>query len=133
MLVVGELINASRKAIAAAIEAKDTDLITKTAADQSRAGAGYIDVNAGIFVHKEADCLRWLITTVQQAVDAPCCIDSPNPKAIETALSADKRVSTRWLTVVASASLPEPLIFRIARQPRQSIIARVPSCSKRAR
>lgn len=93
MLVVGELINASRKAIAAAIEAKDTDLITKTAADQSRAGAGYIDVNAGIFVHKEADCLRWLITTVQQAVDAPCCIDSPNPKAIETALSVHKGVA----------------------------------------
>ena len=87
MIIVGELINASRKAMGAAIEAGDTDLIKKTADDQYRAGANYIDVNAGIFVNKEADYLQWLVTTVQKTVDAPCCIDSPDPKAIEAALS----------------------------------------------
>ena len=87
MIVVGELINASRKAMGAAIEAGDTDLIKKTADDQYRAGANYIDVNAGIFVNKEADYLQWLVTTVQEDLDAPCCIDSPDPKAIETALA----------------------------------------------
>jgi cobalamin-dependent methionine synthase I len=56
--------------------------------DQAEAGADYIDVNAGIFVGKEPEYLRWLVETVQQATDKPCAIDSPDPSAIEAALSA---------------------------------------------
>ena len=50
-------------------------------------------MNAGIFVKQEAEYLRWLVTTVQDTVDAPCCIDSPDPKAIEAALSVHKGVA----------------------------------------
>ena len=53
MIIIGELINASRKAIGAAIEAQDADAIQQVAKDQSEAGADFIDVNAGIFVGKE--------------------------------------------------------------------------------
>jgi cobalamin-dependent methionine synthase I len=87
MLVVGELINASRKDIAAAIEAQNEDEIKRVARDQVHAGADFVDVNAGVFVGKEADYLRWLVRTVQEEVDAPCCIDSPDPVAIEKALA----------------------------------------------
>jgi 5-methyltetrahydrofolate--homocysteine methyltransferase len=90
MLIVGELINASRKAVAEAIQNQDSAAIQKLAGDQFENGAQYIDVNAGIFVGKEADYLTWLTKTVQEAVDAPCCIDSPDPKAIEAALSVHK-------------------------------------------
>jgi cobalamin-dependent methionine synthase I len=90
MLIVGELINASRKAIAGFIEAKDSAALQAVAKDQLEAGANYIDVNAGVFVDREAEYLRWLVETVQSAADAPCCIDSPDPRAIEAALSAHK-------------------------------------------
>jgi cobalamin-dependent methionine synthase I len=90
MLVVGELINASRKDIAAAIEAQNEDEIKRVARDQVHAGADFVDVNAGVFVGKEADYLRWLVRTVQEEVDAPCCIDSPDPVAIENALAVHK-------------------------------------------
>lgn len=86
MIVVGELINSSRKAIAAAIEDKDAAAIQKVAQDEFAAGAHYIDVNAGIFVGKESENLNWLVKTVQEVVDAPCCIDSPDPKCVEEAL-----------------------------------------------
>jgi 5-methyltetrahydrofolate--homocysteine methyltransferase len=87
MIIVGELINASRKKIAAAIESQDTDAIQTMAKDQHEHGANYIDVNAGVFVGKEPEYLKWLTSTVQAAVDVPCCIDSPDPKAIESALT----------------------------------------------
>ena len=90
MLIVGELINASRKAIKAAIEDQDARAIQKIAEDQHAAGADFIDVNAGVFVGQEPEYLKWLVTTVQSAVDGPCCIDSPDPKAIETALAVHK-------------------------------------------
>ncbi len=86
MIIIGELINASRKAIKAAIESGDGAAIRKVAADQAQAGAHYIDVNAGIFVGKEVEYLKWLVQEVQQACDTPCAIDSPDYKAIEAAL-----------------------------------------------
>ena len=117
MLIVGELINASRKAIGAAIEAQDENEIQQVAKDQIEAGANYIDVNAGVFVGKEPEYLEWLVKTVQSAVDGPCCIDSPDPKAIETALavhngtaminsiSLEKDRYERLLPVVAGTDL----------------------------
>jgi 5-methyltetrahydrofolate corrinoid/iron sulfur protein methyltransferase len=86
MLIVGELINASRKAIAGAIQSKDNAAIQKVAQDQVAAGAHYVDVNAGTFVGEEAQYLKWLVETIQETIDTPCCIDSPDPKAIEAAL-----------------------------------------------
>ncbi len=90
MIIIGELINASRKAVAKAIESKDAETIQQIARDQTDAGANYIDVNAGVFVDNEPEYLRWLVETVQQAADAPCAIDSPNPKAFEAALEVHR-------------------------------------------
>ena len=90
MIIIGELINASRKAIKAAIEAGDAAAIQQVAGDQAAAGADYIDVNAGIFVGQEPAYLRWLVETVQEVVDKPCAIDSPDPAAIEAALAVHK-------------------------------------------
>ena len=92
MIIIGELINASRKQIASAIENIDADTIQKIAKDERENGADFIDVNAGVFVGKESDYLKWLVTTVQKIVEAPCCLDSPDPKAIEAALSIHKGV-----------------------------------------
>ncbi len=86
MIIVGELINASRKAIADAIEARDKEKIKEIARRQAENGADYIDVNAGVFVGRETEYLEWLVTTVQDAVETPCCIDSPDPAAIQAAL-----------------------------------------------
>jgi len=90
MIIIGELINASRKAIKAAIEAQDAAAIQQVAKDQAEAGADYIDVNAGVFVGKEPEYLKWLVETVQAAVDKPCAIDSPDPAAVEAALAVHK-------------------------------------------
>ena len=90
MYIIGELINASRKAVGAAIEAQDAEAIQKIAKDQAEAGASYIDVNAGIFVGKEPEYLKWLVETVQSVTDVPCAIDSPDPKAIQAALAVHK-------------------------------------------
>lgn len=60
------------------------------ARDQSEAGADDIDVNAGIFANQEAQYLKWLVETVQESTGKPCAIDSPNPSAIEAALSVHK-------------------------------------------
>ncbi len=87
MIIVGELINASRTKVAEAIKIKDAYTIKKLALDQKTCGAAYIDVNAGVFVGQEAHYLAWLVEKVQSVVEGPCCLDSPDPKAIEAALA----------------------------------------------
>ena len=90
LTLIGERINATRKPIARALKARDAALIAKEAAKQREAGADYIDVNAGMSPEREAEDLAWLVETVQAAVDAPCCIDTANPAALEKALAVHK-------------------------------------------
>ncbi len=92
MLIIGELINSSRKAVAEAIEKQDAETIQKLAGDQAEAGADFIDVNAGTFVGKESQYLKWLVTNVQEVTDRPCAIDSPDPEAIQVALEIHKGI-----------------------------------------
>ena len=48
MVIVGELINANRKAIFKAIKDTDIDYIKQVGREEYEAGADYIDVNAGV-------------------------------------------------------------------------------------
>ncbi len=86
MILIGELLNTSRRSIAAAVERRDADTVAAIARRQADAGADYIDVNAGTFAARESECLCWLVETVQAAVDRPLCIDSPSPDAMRAAL-----------------------------------------------
>lgn len=86
MIIVGELINSTRKAIAQAIEQRDRDYLQEIARRQAEAGAHYIDVNAAAGGDEIANMI-WLVDLVQEVVDIPLCIDSPSPQAIEAGLS----------------------------------------------
>lgn len=90
MLIVGERINTSRKAIEPAVRERDAEFIRKVAREQVAAGATFVDVNAGTLVGEEPEALKWLVETIQSAIDVPLCIDSPNPVAIEAALKVHK-------------------------------------------
>jgi cobalamin-dependent methionine synthase I len=90
MIIIGEKINSTLKAIRPAIEKYDAATIQDIAKKQYNAGASYLDVNAGMFTDEEPERLTWLINTVQEVVDAPFSIDSPSPKAIEAALKVNR-------------------------------------------
>lgn len=87
MLIVGEKINTSRKEVKEAVEKQDAAFIRRLARRQIEAGAHYIDINCGTFIHSEPDLLSWMVREVQQELDGlPVCIDSPNPVAVEAAM-----------------------------------------------
>lgn len=90
MIIIGEKINSTLKAVRPAIENYDAEVIKKLAIDQTEAGATYIDVNAGTFIHDEPERLKWLVETVQSVVKTPLAIDSPNPEAMRLGLLANK-------------------------------------------
>ena len=90
MIIIGEKINSTLKSIRPAMENYDVVAIQDLAKKQYEAGATYIDVNAGMFYNDEPQRLEWLVKTIQEVIDAPFCIDSPSPKALEAALKVNK-------------------------------------------
>ncbi len=91
MLIIGERINSTRKRINKAVRDRDAGYIAGQAKKQVAAGADYIDVNAGTSVAHEVEDFKWLVETVQAAVDVPLCLDSANPEALEAALTLTKK------------------------------------------
>ncbi|MCL2677982.1 MAG: methyltetrahydrofolate cobalamin methyltransferase [Clostridiales bacterium] len=91
MLIVGELINSSRKAMQEAIAGYDAEFVMAVARAQREKGAAYLDINCGTFVGEETARMEWLVDTVQQAVGLPLCLDSPDPAVLAAALRRVKQ------------------------------------------
>ncbi|MFC1893451.1 dihydropteroate synthase [Chloroflexota bacterium] len=89
MLLIGENINASNRAVAEAINNRDEAFLINLSKAQAEAGVDFIDVNAGTGRGSQQDnkqAIEWLVETVQKATDKPLSIDSDDPSIIEAAL-----------------------------------------------
>lgn len=86
-IIIGERINpTSRKKLAADIREGQFALVRAEARSQAAAGAHLLDVNVGVPAMDEAPAMRAAVTAVQQVVDVPLCLDSPDPLALEAGL-----------------------------------------------
>jgi len=90
MLIIGELINCTRKKVAEAAQRRDTEFFQDLAHKQAQAGAHMLDVN-GDLPDQESDVLSWLVDLVQGVVDIPLCLDSADPKALVKVLPLCKQ------------------------------------------
>ena len=85
MLIIGELINCTRKKVREAAEKRDVAFFRELARSQASAGAHMLDVNGGI-PEQEVELLSWLVDQVQAEVEIPLCLDSADPDALIKAL-----------------------------------------------
>ena len=90
MLIIGELINCTRKKVGEAAEKRDEEFFKDLARKQACAGAHMLDVNGGL-PEQEVELLSWLVDLVQEVVDIPLCLDSADPDALTKALPRCKR------------------------------------------
>lgn len=89
VVIIGESINPTRrKKLVETLSQNNFDFAVQLAKSQIQAGADILDVNVGFPGVDDATLLPATVKALQQAVDVPLCIDSPNPKAIESALKA---------------------------------------------
>lgn len=90
MMIVGELINSTRKPIQPLLEARDAAAIIALARRQVEAGADLVDVNCATLMEDEVPCLEWAIRTIQDALDVRISVDSPNPDALRRGLEVHR-------------------------------------------
>ena len=87
VLIIGESINPTRrKKLVETLSNYDFDFAIQLGKSQIDAGADILDVNVGFPGVDDATLLPATVKALQEALDVPLCIDSPNPKAIEAAL-----------------------------------------------
>jgi 5-methyltetrahydrofolate--homocysteine methyltransferase len=90
-VLIGERINPTgRKKLTEALKAGDLEIVRREAIAQATAGADIIDCNVNAPGVNDVELLPKAVKTVQEAVDAPMCLDSPNTAAIEAALKVYK-------------------------------------------
>lgn len=90
MIIIGEKINGTRKAVAQAIRERDAAFIRDLAKSQADAGIAFLDINAGTAPDREPEDIAWLVTTVQEVCDVSLCLDSANPTALRAGLEIVK-------------------------------------------
>lgn len=89
MLIIGELLNSTRREVREALRRRDEGVIRGLARAQLEAGADVLDVNAAVSMERELEDLEWMIRAVYAELGEGVrfAIDSPNPEAIEFGLS----------------------------------------------
>jgi 5-methyltetrahydrofolate--homocysteine methyltransferase len=92
MLIIGELINSTRKQVKEALQNKDEVTIRRLAREQVEAGADVLDINTATSMKREIDDLEWVIGLIYDEVGegVRLSIDSPNPEAIAAGLALCK-------------------------------------------
>lgn len=89
-LIVGNLINIRNKEIKQAVLKRDQRYLQEIARGQMDAGAQYIDVNCGTQVEDEIEVMKWLVNTIQEAVEIPLCLSSPDVHVLKAGLKLVK-------------------------------------------
>ena len=123
MIIIGEKINSTLKAVRPAIKAYDTEAIQNLAIKQAEAGSTYIDVNAGMFAEDEPQRLAWLVETVQAVVKLPLCLDSPSAVALEAGLKAYKGDTTPMINSITDEKERFEAVLPLVLQYKAKVIA----------
>ena len=88
ILVIGEKINASRRAVRQALASRDKHYLQDLAKKQADSGADFIDVNVGTGKpEEEVAHMEWLVGILQEVVDRPLAIDTADPEVLEAGLA----------------------------------------------
>lgn len=89
MLIIGELINATRKEVREAIIKKDQGFLQGLARAQDEAGAHYIDINVALDSaekEQEMEDMQWAVEAIRVVCSKPLALDTTSYNVLEAGL-----------------------------------------------
>lgn len=108
MLIIGEKLSIIAKRVREAMLKKDKAPIQEIATQQWKAGAGMIDANIGPAEDGGEALMEWMVTTIQEVVPLPVCLDTTNYKAIEAGLKVH---NNQWGRPLINSTSNDPERF----------------------
>jgi len=110
MLIIGEKLSIIAKRVREAMMKRDKGPIQEIARAQAEAGAGMIDANIGPAEDGGEELMEWMVTTIQEAVELPVCLDTTNYAAIEAGLKVH---NNEWGRPMINSTSNDPERFPI--------------------
>jgi 5-methyltetrahydrofolate corrinoid/iron sulfur protein methyltransferase len=108
MLIIGEKLSIIAKRVREAMLKKDKGPIQDIANSQWKAGAGMIDANIGPAEDGGEELMQWMVTTIQEVVPLPLCLDTTNYSAIEAGLKVH---NNQWGRPLINSTSNDPERF----------------------
>jgi len=110
MLIIGEKLSIIAKRVREAMMKKDKGPIQEIATRQWKEGSGVIDANIGPAEDGGEELMQWMVTTIQEVVPLPVCLDTTNGKAIEAGLKVH---NNEWGRPLINSTSNDPERFPI--------------------
>ncbi len=110
MLIIGEKLSIIAKRVREAMMKKDKGPIQEIALAQAKVGAGMIDANIGPAEDGGEELMQWMVTTIQEVVQLPVCLDTTNAQAIEAGLQVH---NSAWGRPLINSTSNDPERFPI--------------------
>lgn len=110
MLIIGEKLSIIAKRVREAMMKKDKGPIQEIAIRQWKEGSGMIDANIGPAEDGGEELMEWMVTTIQEVVPLPICLDTTNYKAIEAGLKVH---NNEWGRPLINSTSNDPERFPI--------------------
>lgn len=110
MLIIGEKLSIIAKRVREAMMKRDKGPIQEIAIRQWKEGSGMIDANIGPAEEGGEELMEWMVTTIQEVVPLPICLDTTNHKAIEAGLKVHNNT---WGRPLINSTSNDPERFPI--------------------
>lgn len=110
MLIIGEKLSIIAKRVREAMMKRDKGPIQEIATRQWKEGSGMIDANIGPAEDGGEELMQWMVTTIQEVVPLPICLDTTNYKAIEAGLKVH---NNEWGRPLINSTSNDPERFPI--------------------
>lgn len=110
MLIIGEKLSIIAKRVREAMMKKDKGPIQEIALRQMKEGANMIDANIGPAEDNGEELMQWMVTTIQEVVPLPICLDTTNARAIEAGLKVH---NNQWGRPLINSTSNDPERFPI--------------------
>jgi 5-methyltetrahydrofolate corrinoid/iron sulfur protein methyltransferase len=110
MLIIGEKLSIIAKRVREAMMKKDKGPIQEIAVRQWKEGAGMIDANIGPAEDGGEELMQWMVTSIQEVVPLPICLDTTNFGAIEAGLKVH---NNEWGRPLINSTSNDPERFPI--------------------
>jgi len=108
VLIIGEKLSIIARRVRDAMLNRDKGPIQDIATAQQKAGAGMIDANIGPAEDGGESLMEWIVTTIQEVVPLPICLDTTNYKAIEAGLKVH---DNKWGRPMINSTSNDPERF----------------------
>ncbi len=105
MLIIGEKLSIIAKRVREAMMNKEKGPIQEIAKSQAESGAGMIDANIGPAEDGGESLMEWMVTTIQEAVSLPVCLDTTNFDALEAGLKVH---NNEWGKALINSTSNDP-------------------------